>query len=221
MVSAVLSSWAIHTVQFWCFDDRVASYVPPGPAIVSPFSAADWEAVHPLATLPSPSRWRQFIIAGRRESLGWRRVHEVAAVWWWEGSDLAVQPERLVVTESGWPARSLTQLYYHRSQGLPVQVVVVERTPGLSWRGGIQAWPDVTTFSMWPTRFALPLLPLWPGFAINTALYGMLILLALRTPGALRRTLRRRRGDCLACGYYLSGLSADAACPECGKDVSG
>ncbi|RJP40661.1 MAG: hypothetical protein C4547_02340 [Phycisphaerales bacterium] len=32
----------------------------------------------------------------------------------------------------------------------------------------------------------------------------------------LRRGLRRRRGQCIACGYNLTGL-ASRKCPECGE----
>ena len=59
----------------------------------------------------------------------------------------------------------------------------------------------------------LPLEPLWPGFAANTAFYGGLVWLVGFGPFVLRRTLRRRRGCCVRCGYDLAGLSR---CPECG-----
>jgi hypothetical protein len=57
---------------------------------------------------------------------------------------------------------------------------------------------------------------LWPGFAVDTALYGAAPFLAYLLIGPVRRSLRRRRGNCPACGYDLSGI-AIGTCPECGK----
>ena len=62
----------------------------------------------------------------------------------------------------------------------------------------------------------LPLSPIWPGFAVNTAFYAApLWLLFAVMPRAVRRHLRRRRGRCLKCGYDLRGDLA-GGCPECG-----
>ena len=59
----------------------------------------------------------------------------------------------------------------------------------------------------------LPILPLWPGFYVNTIVYaGMLWLLVTVTVAARRR--RRRRGDlCPACGYPTGESDV---CTECG-----
>ncbi len=62
---------------------------------------------------------------------------------------------------------------------------------------------------------ALPLRPIWPGFAVNTAFYAALLWLLIPGPFALRRFLRLKRGQCFACGYDL-GHAEHAACPECG-----
>ena len=59
----------------------------------------------------------------------------------------------------------------------------------------------------------LPTFPYWPGFALNTAFYATLAFLLWSTPGFVKRTRRRRRGQCLICGYDLGGI---ATCPECG-----
>jgi hypothetical protein len=61
---------------------------------------------------------------------------------------------------------------------------------------------------------ALPLRPLlWPA-AINTAAYTLLAFILLSTFAALRARLRRRRGQCAACGYAVGNLPK---CPECGR----
>ncbi len=67
--------------------------------------------------------------------------------------------------------------------------------------------------SSWPN--ALPLRPLWPGFAVNTLFYAAILWLIIPGPFALRRLIRRRRGLCPACGYDLRHAEHQA-CPECG-----
>jgi hypothetical protein len=69
--------------------------------------------------------------------------------------------------------------------------------------------PDVNSLGAFPTQ------PLWPGFALNSAFYGILASVIWLSPGIARRRLRRARGRCPACGYDLKGAPA-ATCPECG-----
>ncbi|MCI0629594.1 MAG: hypothetical protein L0Y44_02940 [Phycisphaerales bacterium] len=66
---------------------------------------------------------------------------------------------------------------------------------------------------------ALPLRPLWLGLSANAAFYGALWSLAIFGPRTIRRTIRRRRGRCLACGYNLQANLAPG-CPECGWNRS-
>jgi hypothetical protein len=61
----------------------------------------------------------------------------------------------------------------------------------------------------------LPVVPVWPGFALDTAFYGAIVLALWSAPGVIRRRTRKRRGRCPACGYDLRG-SAGGPCPECG-----
>ncbi len=62
---------------------------------------------------------------------------------------------------------------------------------------------------------AVPLRPIWPGFAGNTLFYAAILWLLIPGPFALRRLIRRRRGLCPACGYDLRHGEHEA-CPECG-----
>jgi hypothetical protein len=63
----------------------------------------------------------------------------------------------------------------------------------------------------------LPATPIWSGLAIDTLFYGTIAWALLFAPGAIRRVRRRRRGQCVQCGYDRAGLAAGAACPECGS----
>ncbi|MGH7130850.1 MAG: hypothetical protein ACREJO_02765, partial [Phycisphaerales bacterium] len=62
---------------------------------------------------------------------------------------------------------------------------------------------------------ALPLTPLWSGFAVNTVVYAVLWSVALVGFAAWRRSRRKRKGACEKCGYDLSGQT-QSGCPECG-----
>ena len=64
----------------------------------------------------------------------------------------------------------------------------------------------------------VPLKPALPGFAINTIFYAAILGVLFFAPGAVRRTIRRKRGLCPACAYDLRG-SASQMCPECGNAV--
>ena len=63
----------------------------------------------------------------------------------------------------------------------------------------------------------LPLQPIWSGLIINTVLFVSLwfTLFSLRD---IRSRLRRRRGQCVRCGYQL--LPDQTQCSECGERVS-
>ncbi len=63
-------------------------------------------------------------------------------------------------------------------------------------------------------RGTYPLQPIWPGFAINTILYAVILWLLFATPFALRRWRRMRRGLCAKCAYPVG---ESAVCTECGR----
>lgn len=68
-----------------------------------------------------------------------------------------------------------------------------------------------------PNSKEFPLRPVWPGFALNMALFSAAAGLLWLGPGFVRRRVRRRRGRCASCGYDRAGLAAETACPECGR----
>ncbi len=68
---------------------------------------------------------------------------------------------------------------------------------------------------------SLPVIPLWPGFAVNTLFYAALAWGLWQVPLALRRRSRRRKGLCTHCAYDRTGIATDAPCPECGAKAVG
>lgn len=70
-----------------------------------------------------------------------------------------------------------------------------------------------------PQRF-FPLEIIFPGFLIDTLIYGALWFGLFFGLGAMKRTLRRRRGRCPMCEYDLRGCD-EPGCPECGWGRSG
>jgi hypothetical protein len=65
---------------------------------------------------------------------------------------------------------------------------------------------------------ALPLLPIWSGLLIDTALFASLWALLVNGRQAIRRARRTRRGHCPRCDYDLGGELA-SGCPECGWNM--
>jgi hypothetical protein len=64
---------------------------------------------------------------------------------------------------------------------------------------------------------SLPVVPVWPGFAINTVLYAAVVWLTCMGLTVRRRRRSIRRGLCTKCGYDLRGSAPEATiCPECG-----
>ena len=113
--------------------------------------------------------------------------------------DVAASPS-IIEKAYGWPMLS----QFHRNT---------------RWRGNREATTEWCITVPWPSQYtrtrALPLLPIWPGFAFNTLFYAAILWPLICGPFALRRVIRRKRGLCVACGYDLRG-NLVAGCPECG-----
>jgi hypothetical protein len=61
----------------------------------------------------------------------------------------------------------------------------------------------------------LPLQPIWPAFAANTAVFTAIWLCVISFPLAVRRTIRAQRGRCTSCGYDRRYANSER-CSECG-----
>jgi hypothetical protein len=114
-----------------------------------------------------------------------------------------------------------TPSFVSRRVGLPFECLALEYT--LDWslakpwrrsaRGVVRLWDD-------EIGGEVPVIILWPGFALDTAFYGAVAFTLWSAPGFVRRRFRRARGQCPACGYDLSGAKL-AECPECGARREG
>lgn len=183
----------------WPFDPthaRVTLLDQADPVAVSP---AHLQRVreHPLAQQFSDDQ----IMIGRETRPGAeRRLTFVTAYWRIVATsvtvDIALANTRNIIVTSvsaGWPARALAG----------------ERWSDSHIALGTSAQP------IRPQRL-LPLRPLWPGFAINTLVYGAVAWLLILAPGVLRRWSRRTRGQCERCGYPCGDSSV---CSECGAPL--
>jgi len=90
-----------------------------------------------------------------------------------------------------------------------------------SLREAAFGWPSLALYSMdtapWPAQsWGRPLNPIFPGFAINTLFYAGVLWVLCCGPFALRRMIRRRRGQCPACAYPIG---QSPVCTECGAAV--
>jgi len=65
----------------------------------------------------------------------------------------------------------------------------------------------------------LPLRPLWWGLVLDSLVYGTAILAGWTVIAQCRSWLRVRRRRCAHCGYDRTGITSEAACPECGKAI--
>jgi hypothetical protein len=72
----------------------------------------------------------------------------------------------------------------------------------------------------WQDVRVLPLRPIWPGFAINTLFYAVILWLLWIAPGKVRRLVRVRQHRCPACGFIIApGTCANGLCSECGATL--
>ena len=108
--------------------------------------------------------------------------------------------EHLLLCEAGWPLRGLNKSFGWSRSSRPSSI-----------RKGL-------TRALPLRPIALPLHPIWPGFAINTVLYATILWLLIRGPFVLRRFVHMRRGLCPKCAYPMG---ESPVCTECGHELPG
>ncbi len=111
--------------------------------------------------------------------------------------------EYLILDARGWPVSCLY------SEANWTKRTIVRGWPLAASRQSGNRWGSA--------NLAIPLHPIWPGFAINTIFYAAIMWLVTLGPFAMRRVIRHKRGLCIKCGYDLRGSSTgEGCCPECG-----
>ena len=85
-------------------------------------------------------------------------------------------------------------------------------------RFGVSNAIELTGRTAYGGKRYLPLLPLWPGFVINTIFCAAIVWMLFAAGGRMRRRRRIKRGLCPKCAYDLRG-SDSKICPECGTAV--
>jgi hypothetical protein len=158
---------------------------------------------------------RQFAVRGlgppQLHELGTGPIGSEVSLWgYWEKGPNSHSPAyhdiRVARYRHGWPAYA-AQYWWEADGSLHGRIAGALRAP--TWLGQ-NGWTRTTRFR------CLPLLVLWPGFALDTAFYGTIVFLLWSAPGMIRRRTRKRRGHCPTCNYDLRATSA-APCPECGS----
>ena len=110
-----------------------------------------------------------------------------------------------MIHSSGWPLRCLwREMEEGSSRG------------GTFLRGAIRVGDgsDRKYSFMWDEPVALPLLPIWGGLIVDTAVFAVLWATCLMAQRAGCRLVRKRRGLCPTCAFDLKG--GTGGCPECG-----
>lgn len=143
------------------------------------------------------------------------------------GADPPTVPPRWSVVMRGSPAEVIGSgaprvgSLLERASGWPTRAVV-ERTRSPGFGPAPVAGCDLTVRV---GRHADPLkdvmlafMPMWPGFAVDVGVYGVVWVGVLVVMLAGVRGRRVRAGVCPECRYDLRGLVGDV-CPECGGRV--
>jgi hypothetical protein len=169
------------------------------------------------------SKWQRFgsmhvsIHAGRHQRLPERAPSGdplAECPRWFRGrifESLADKDRIIIIAEArGWPAYSLWTE--------PARMNVAKKVAKPA-RGGIVIDDRYAPGLDMYTKPTLPLIPILPGFAINTVFYAVILWggwLLFAAPFALRRRRRMRRGLCPACAYPVGD---SPVCTECGKPL--
>ncbi len=161
------------------------------------------------------------------ESVLWGRFAPSGGGWWLpQTSDVNARWKGLGVTETKigdfhlvngrfvLPGNGRHRMLTVRDVGIPVRchrearrfnalelLVQAARPPSHTpWQARLQTRLDAV---------------LWPGFAINSVFYGVILWLLWSAPFTTRRLIRKQRGRCIKCGYDLRHAEHEV-CPECG-----
>ncbi|TVQ53682.1 MAG: hypothetical protein EA377_07485 [Phycisphaerales bacterium] len=181
-------------------------------------------------TIETPDGWPAYL-----ENLGWpapnRAIEQtetwvgitmieisggdVEASWKHSGPGTDKTWVMLVIRQFGIPARALRWEVHGVRAGPRAMKLVEAAHEAAGLRTGIDISKGNPDGSL--TERRLPLIPLLPGFLINTIFYALLLWLLFFAPFAARRALRRKRRLCEKCAYPVG---TSPVCTECGAVIS-
>jgi len=168
--------------------------------------------------MPMPSGWPAVASEQQHHRLLGVTLHRFAAVHGslqqQQGTNVR-QTHQFTGQKSGWPLRSMA-CYQVWTMEVSLQHSSAMFYDGAWNRLSRGRFLPIWASHQWPAQgwfMKLPLLPITAGFITNTLIYASVLWLAFVALGVLRTSRRRRRGQCLACGYDLAALPR---CPECG-----
>lgn len=179
---------------------------PRGPGMAVLLNQIDWPRQAP-ADWPAPQRQN----SGR--TWGLSAIQTMAHVLPLDAprSPGAVSGWGMSLFQAGWPSRCIEA----RSDTVNYAGVI----PKANLRPAVKLPEALHFLRVREARYrVLPLRPIWPGFAINTAFYAAILWLLTFGSFTARRIIRRKQGRCINCGYDLRG-TAQMICSECGYEV--
>ena len=182
------------------------------PPLILPTNRIWWTLMHDPSHEDHPKVWRMLELQFR---------------------DMSYEPDRssFSVIQYGWPFLShkaqgavhrmdpgnplLTGNEYQMTAGAFSKPLSLMKTTGGMSRSGSPSGQYSATTTVLATRTLFPYSPIWPGLALNTIFFAILIPLAYSTPRAFRHARRMHKGLCPICKYDLV-YDNSLGCPECG-----
>lgn len=118
---------------------------------------------------------------------------------------------------SSWKATTMPGQRIAMAFGWPLRVLAFQcqESDPMDVRGGLALRFDPTSPAMTPAR-TLPLIPIWPGAALNTIIICFIVCIPVAAMRAVRRHRRIKRSQCPGCGYPMG---TSPVCTECGQPL--